>query len=317
MLLPFLAYFVLNRWAGMVLAGLYFTWFVIYFNRFRCPGCNFDEYVSQMLVFGLALIWSVVMAGLVKSTETSRMQTQQLLVELEQSRQQLKAYADQAWELATAEERNRLARDIHDSIGHYLAGVNIQLEKALTFRQRDPAATEQAMHDAKRAAREALQDVRQSVRALRQSEEVFSLSTALTDLTARWRNGRMAITLDIEGDEAGYSKATLMALYRSVQEGLTNVHKHAQASQVQIDLNLGSESACLRLCDNGKGFDQIVDMPDSTNSGHHYGLEGIRERLAFLGGQLVIQSNPGAGTILIVTLPKAQLTGLPAAEGLV
>ena len=257
------------------------------------------------------------MAGLVRTAEASRVQTQSLLVELEQSRQQLKAYAAQAWELATAEERNRLARDIHDSIGHYLAGVNIQLEKALTFHRRDPAAAEQAMHDAKRAAREALQDVRQSVRALRHSSELFSLSTALTDLAARWRNGRMTIALNIEGDETGYSKPALMALYRVAQEGLTNVHKHAQASQVQICLKLGSEAAHLRLCDNGQGFAQEETEQVSTNPGHHYGLQGIRERLAFLGGQLAIKSTPGTGTILTVTIPKVQAAGQPTSERLV
>lgn len=208
MFIPFLAYFFLNRWASLALAGLYFGWFSINFSLFRCNGgCDFDQFVDQMLMFGLAILWGVVMAGLVRAAEASRVRAQQLLIELEQSRQQLKAYAAQAWELATAEERNRLARDIHDSIGHYLAGVNIQLEKALTFHQRDPAASEQAMHEAKRAAREALQDVRQSVRALRHSSELFSLSTALEDLAAHWRNGRMAIALNIEGDEAGYSKA--------------------------------------------------------------------------------------------------------------
>ena len=317
LLIPFLAYFFLNRWASLALAGLYFGWFSLNFTLFRCSGCDFDEYVTQILVFGLAILWVVVMAGLIRAAEASRVRAQLLLAELEQSRQQLKAYAAQAWELATAEERNRLARDIHDSIGHYLAGVNIQLEKALTFHRRDPAASEQAMHDAKRAAREALQDVRQSVRALRHSSEIFSLSTALMDLAARWRNGRLEISLNIEGDEAGYSKPALMALYRAAQEGMTNVVKHAQASQVQIWLKLGSETAHLRLCDNGKGFDQEKGVQDLANPGHHYGLQGIRERLAFLGGQLVIESSPGAGTVLAVTIPKTQLAGQPAAEGLV
>ncbi len=320
MLIIFLASFFLTRWISLTLAGLYYGWFLIMFTYFRCPGCGFDDLTSQIFMVGLAMLWTVVMAELVKAAETSRAQTQQLLVALEDSRQQLQSYAAQAWELATAEERNRLAREIHDSVGHYLAGVNIQLEKALTFHRRDPATSEQAMHDAKQAAHQALRDVRQSVRALRQTGEDFSLSTMLTDLVDRWRNGLLTVTLSIAGNEADYSEAVLMALYRVAQEGLTNIHKHAQANEVQIWLNFGTEKAHLRLCDNGQGFDQELRGPVAVNAGqrsdgYHYGLQGIQERVALLGGALVLDSDPGHGTCLLVTIPKAQLGERSDVEG--
>ena len=102
------------------------------------------------------------MGGLVKGVETSRARTKQLLTDLEQSHHELRDHAAEVEELATAEERNRVARDIHDSVGYSFAVVNVQLEKALVFLRRDVDVTEQAMKDARRAAKEALGDVRES-----------------------------------------------------------------------------------------------------------------------------------------------------------
>ena len=102
-------------------------------------------------------------------------------------------------ELATAKERNRLAREIHDGLGHYLTIINVQLEKALTYRERNPAEEEQAVRDAKRLASEALQDVRHSVSALRATDEAFVLTPAIHALVERLRAAQRAVELRIEG----------------------------------------------------------------------------------------------------------------------
>ena len=126
------------------------------------------------------------------------------------------------------EERNRLARDIHDSLGHSLTAVNIQLEKALAYWQRSPDESHQAIRDAKQAASEALQEVRHSVGTLRDPDSRFSLRGALEGLTERMNAQGLPIASTITGDESDYNRSTLVALFRGAQEGLTNVQRHAR-----------------------------------------------------------------------------------------
>ncbi|HKI52963.1 MAG TPA: sensor histidine kinase, partial [Anaerolineales bacterium] len=308
LLIPFLAYIFSGKWTASILAVALTIWIAIKVGFFRCHGCQLDEYVTPVLQFGVGLLWSTVMGGLVKGVETSRARTKQLLTDLEQSHHQLRDYAAQVEELATAEERNRVARDIHDSVGHSLAVVNVQLEKALVFLRRDVDVTEQAMKDARRAAKEALGDVRESVRTLRQSADVFSLMESLTALIEHSRNDMLDINLKMGGSESGYSKPALMTFYRAAQEALTNVHKHANASQVQMTIHLGDVSGRLQVQDNGIGFDAKQMEELSTQRQGHYGLQGIQERLELVGGEMSIESESGLGTTLTVTIPKGRLS---------
>jgi len=307
LLIPFLTYIFAGKWTASILAVALTTWIAIKVGFFRCQGCQLDEYVTPVLQFGVGLLWSTVMGGLVKGVETSRARTSELLSDLEQSHQQLRDYATQVEELAAAEERNRVARDIHDSVGHSLAVINVQLEKALVFLCRDVNVTEQAMKDARRAAREALGDVRESVRTLRQSAEMFSLAESMAKLIERSKSGALNINFKMDGSESGYSKPALMTLFRSAQEALTNVHKHAKASQVKITVHLGNGSGQLQVQDNGIGLDLKQFGELSTHRQGHYGLQGIRERLELVGGEMSIESESGVGTTLTVTIPKGRL----------
>jgi len=178
--------------------------------------------------------------------------------------------------------------------------VTVQLEKALAFRVNDPAKSEQAIRDAKQAARDALSDVRRSVAALRQTAEFFSLTLALQELVRQSANGGLAVELHVEGDEGVYAKSSLMTLYRLAQEGLTNIQKHAQASTVRIKVCLGSETAVLIIHDDGKGF----DVTKLTSSQEHQGLQGMKERLALVGGELTVESRNGEGTRITAVVPK-------------
>jgi signal transduction histidine kinase len=113
------------------------------------------------------------------------------------------------------------------------------------------------------------------------------------------------IELRVEGSEDGFSPESLRTLYRAAQEGLTNIQKHARATKVKVELQLGSQEATLRLCDDGQGFDPIIlqDLVPGREGG--YGLEGVRERLELIGGHFQLQSSPGAGTRLRASVPKA------------
>ena len=243
----------------------------------------------------------------------SRQATEELLAELARSHTQLQAHAETVAELATTEERNRLARDIHASLGHYLTVTNVQIAKALAFQYRDPSIAEQAMRHAKDTAHEALRAVRQSVGALRTTRDDFVFATALTALVERTRVDGCEITVHIDGNEALFAPETLTALYYVTQEGLTNIHKHAAATAVSVNVCFGESEANLTIHDNGRGF--VVAAIEDTQRGSEggYGLHSMRERLMRVGGQLIITSHPGEGTTLMVSAPRTQATttGLP------
>jgi signal transduction histidine kinase len=313
LLVPFTAYF-LDRRLSYGLAVFYVGLVVARVMSYSPTWYLNQEWISDLLIFAIGLVFAILMARLVNNGDSSRLQAEKSLAALELSHQQLKKYTEQVAGLAAAEERNRLARDIHDSLGHYLTVINVQLEKALAFRERNPQETEQALWDAKRSARQALQDVRQSVSTLRHSGEVFSLSAALTELAQNMTNDYLSVDLQIVGDESDFSKMALMSLYRAAQEGLTNIQKHAHASQVTLNVTFDEQIARLYLGDNGHGFDiNLLDHPPSTQQ-ERFGLQGIRERLELVGGTMRVESNPNQGTHLFITIPKTPLTWERAAE---
>lgn len=257
------------------------------------------------VAFVLTLIFIASIAYLIRQERTSRLRAEQLLGELETSHRQLQNYAEQVAELATMEERNRLAREIHDSLGHYLTVINVQLEKAIAFKVRDGNAADEALKNAKNLAGEALKDTRRSVGTLRSAPEKFSLAQAIAGLVSPLESSQMTIDLQIEGDEADFSRQALLTLYRAAQEGLTNIQKHAQASHVTINIKLEEQQASLSIVDNGQGFN-----PASLNGSkqeNHYGLQGIRERLEVVRGSFKLESTPNHGTALLVTVPKNPL----------
>jgi signal transduction histidine kinase len=274
-LIPFLAYFSLGRRASYAIAVLLAAGVVTALSL-TTPGWYTDrEQLSDLLMFCTGIVLAVSMAAVAVRAER---------------------LVGQVAELATATERNRLARDIHDSLGHHLTVIAVQLEKASAFRERDPAAADQALADARLSTRYALEDVRQSVGALHDRGS-FALGTALRTLVARMDDGRFAVDLDIDGDETRFAGPTLMALYRAAQEGLTNASKHAGASTVTVRVRLADGAARLTVADDGRGFERAEPG---------FGLRGMDERLRLVGGSLSVDASPGGGTRLLVTIPAAR-----------
>jgi signal transduction histidine kinase len=275
-------------------------------ERNRPPSIAHNEPdIFFFMSFALGIVFIFSIAFLVRQERTSRLQAETLLTELRGSHRQLQAYAEQVAELAATEERNRLAREIHDSLGHYMTVINVQLEKAIAFRNRSPTEADQAVQDAKHLAREALKDIRRSVSTLRNTPEPFSLSQSLNKLVNNMGSDQFFIELEIEGSEDGYSKQSLLTLYRAAQEGLTNIQKHARASHATVRVQLEAQQARLYIEDDGQGFDPVI-LEDEKNGGH-YGLQGVRERLELIRGSLKLDSDPTQGTTLAITVPKNPL----------
>jgi signal transduction histidine kinase len=303
-IIPFSAYFAFGATVSALLS-LFYAGLAVVMTWRHNPDWYLNPMTTYVLIaFVLLLFFMQMLARAIQRDEANRRATEKLLFDLEASHRTLQTYAEQVGELVATEERNRLARDIHDSLGHSLTAVNIQLEKALAYWQRSPDESHQAIREAKQAASEALQEVRHSVGTLRDPDSRFSLRAALEGLTERMTGQGLPIALTITGDESDYNRSTLVALFRATQEGLTNVQRHARASQVTLDLRFGEEAARLTLRDNGRGFDttQFDGQSGSVEAG--FGLQGIRERLDLVRGQVEIKSNPGHGTELVMIAPK-------------
>jgi signal transduction histidine kinase len=304
-LVPFTTFFVLGSELSWLTGLGYWLWVAVRAWQFGILNLqNNFNHLTIMVVYTLLLIFMRVLAGHIDRDQRSRQEMKQLLVELEASHRQLQAYADRVAELAAAAERNRLARDIHDTLGHHLTAINIQLEKAQAYRDRNPAEADRAIRDAKLAAQAALHDVRQSVAALRATEERFSLTKSLADLVNRLDRDALAVEYHTTGDETGYANPVLLTLYRAAQEGLTNIQKHARASHAVLDVQLGDEEARLNLRDDGAGFDTDLLAEPAAALSHSFGLRGLRERLESVRGQMRIHSDPQHGTELTVVVPK-------------
>jgi signal transduction histidine kinase len=286
-LLPYTAYFAFGRAVSVALAAAC-AGVVVVTYQLTIPRWWIEaEQVSDLLMFAVGLVLTVAMAAVGAEEQRGR-------ARLEISHARLREYADQVSELSAVAERNRLARDIHDGLGHHLTAIAVLLEKADTFRDRDPAAADRALADARGSARRALDEVRASVRSLRAETAPFRLAAALDDLVRRVSDDGLAVRVDVAGDESRYDPTTLTALYRAAQEGITNARRHANASRVDVTVDLDPGRARLVVADDGRGF-----PPDREG----FGLTGMRERIGLAGGSVDVLSAAGAGTRLTVTIP--------------
>jgi signal transduction histidine kinase len=261
---------------------------------------------SVVFVVLMARVVCLEKAGRVRE-QVSRIRAEELLAEVEHAHWQLQMYAERVAELATTEERNRVAREIHDGLGHALIAINVQLEKALVYYDKQPQEALQAINDAKRVVKEALQDVRRSVRTLRTEQEVFACIQGIARLVEQLRETALTVDFVVTGSEEQFSNVALLTLYRVAQEGFTNIQKHAQASHVQVNLHFAVEEARLSISDNGCGFDTERRLQQGTRTLEGYGLRGIRERLELVGGTFHLESQAGSGTQLLVTVTRTGL----------
>ena len=244
--------------------------------------------LSLLPAFAFVAIFSLVVRVLQDQKERAERllrQLEQSNAELEQAHRQLQEYANDVEELTIVRERTRLAREIHDTLGHYLSILNIQLETISKLQARDPARAAVEIAEARRVAAQSMQEVRNALAALRPTSMTqLSLSEAIMELGHEFERSAAAttLTLDLETELPPLSPDIQVAFYRAVQEALTNVRKHAQASKVLVRLRYEDEALELVVLDNGKG----VANADEERSGG-FGLVGLRERMALLGGHVL------------------------------
>ncbi len=209
----------------------------------------------------------------------------------------------QAVRMAALEERNRLAREMHDTVAQGLTAITLHLETAEALGMTDPATAQRSINRALGLARRSLEEVRRSVLDLRAAPlDDHSLPDAIDLLLESFEDETgITTTLDVPPTLQALAPNVEAAIYRIVQEVLTNVRKHAQARTVHVTLTPTDDALRLGIVDDGVGFDPTVPVGTPTSG---FGLVGIRERTRLLGGTVNIHSAPGSGTRIEVTIPQ-------------
>lgn len=248
------------------------------------------------MVISVGLLFGVLVTQTRMNEQRARENAERLTRDLEAANRQLAEYASQAEELAATQERNRLARDIHDNLGHYLTIVNVQIEAARLTLDSDPARALDALTKAQELAKKGLNSVRESVAALRVSPvENRPLEDAIAELVNESRTTGVESAFHLVGESRPIEAKTALALYRAAQEGLTNVRKHANASHVDVTLDFSQpDHIRLSVLDDGAG---------ASDTGNGFGLMGIRERVQLLGGEFKVETQVGKGFRLEVSIP--------------
>jgi signal transduction histidine kinase len=261
-------------------------------------GINLGEGLIALFLYGVLYAFMGVFAGALARADAARRKSQALLAELQEAHRQLQDYALRAEELAVVEERNRLAREMHDTLGHHLTVASVQLEGAQRLCSSDSEQAARMVGTAREQVREALGELRGTVAALRSPIEAdLQLRSALRRLTDHYESATGLMVHRVLPDEMPpLPDAYRLTLFRAAQEALTNVEKHAEASQVWLVLTIGNEAATLLVGDDGKGVTSAAGRIG-------FGLQGLRERAGQLGGELHVEPRPGGGTQLSLRLP--------------
>jgi signal transduction histidine kinase len=233
----------------------------------------------------------LIVVGIFINRLITRLRTQQ--ESLRTAHLQLSHYASTLEDLTVSRERNRMSRELHDTVVHTLSGLAVQLETAQAYLDIQPETARLLLDQSLEATRSGLQETRRSLKALRASPlEDLGLVKAIQMLaeTAAQR-GRFALEVSLPEQDPILSPDVDQCLYRIAQEAVENIVRHTNAQNVVLRLSRIADGIELFIQDDGVGFD--------LNRGHfpgHFGLQGMKERAKLSGGELTIASKPGSGT---------------------
>ncbi|MBN1936770.1 MAG: sensor histidine kinase [Anaerolineae bacterium] len=269
--------------------------------------------VNRALLFAMIAQWGflIVFMMFVSHLIQASRERGRLIAELEAAKEALEAAQQRETELAVLRERERLARDLHDSLGHALVALSVQLEAIQRLYRVDPERASAQIDELKALTRASMDALRRSVAGLRAPGlGDTALRPALQALCVELGQ-RIGIEVDCQIEERAdeLSLALAETIWRVAQEALTNVEKHAQAHRVQVVLQCEPGFATLCIADDGIG---LPERAESTPT--HFGLRGMRERVEGLGGTLML-SRDGNGTVIKARLPVIASGGQPASAG--
>ncbi len=257
-----------------------------------------NELVWWVIATVPMIVFVVLYVELYSRQAKANEKAQELLSELETTNQQLTEYAAQVEDLTIASERQRMARELHDTLSQGLAGLILQLEAVdanLAGGKTD--RSRQIVQQAMESARQTLYEARLAIDDLRQGQ-LTGCGDDLEKKVAHFiKNSGISCEYNCELSEE-LSSSVADAVVGVVTESLMNITKHAAAKKVKVNLEMVDGSLNLEIQDDGRGFD-----PSAVPVGGHYGLIGMRERVSLVNGSFEVISQPGAGTFIKVRIP--------------
>ncbi|MGV8026674.1 MAG: sensor histidine kinase [Anaerolineaceae bacterium] len=248
----------------------------------------------------VTIVFRGVIFGIMGFFVNSMSEVQQLQQEkLEKANVRLRKYAINTEQLAQTRERNRLARELHDTLAHTLSSVAVQLEAVKALFNTNPEEAKNGLERSLVTTRNGLNETRRALNDLRTSElENFGLCQSLRNLLQSGAarsdfiyTENLVDTLNLLPDEISH------AVYRTIQEAVDNTVKHAKAKKVNLQIEQSDRTMQMVYSDDGQGFSM-----EKLEEIKHYGLQGMQERIALLGGKLTIQSAPNQGTKIIIEM---------------
>jgi signal transduction histidine kinase len=269
------------------------------------PGHSGAEMVVYPVLF--VLVWSAGMALRERGRNAEAAERRAVHAELERAA---------AAHVAAAQERARIARELHDTIAH---AVSVMVLQVGAVRIKLPDAHQEhknALQDVERAGRTALADMRHLLDAMREDGQDASLAPQpgldrLSGLVDEIRRAGLPVRLSVAGDQFPLPGGADVSAYRIVQEGLTNVLKHANATQAVVSLCYAPDQVDIEVRDNGRGAALVHDDGRSATPGNGHrpghGLIGIRERVRLYGGEMTAGTSPDGGFVLRARLPLARI----------
>ena len=250
---------------------------------------NADVSVVGALLVGRGVMYAFVGYFIVKIVTVQREQ-----------RRALGRHASTVERLATSRERNRLARELHDTLAHTLSAVAVQLEGARSLWDADPGRAKAMLDRSLDGTRSGLTEARRAIQALRAAPlEELGLGGAVVELAVRaTESGSLPVACDVGEDLGELDPEIEQAVYRIADEALANAVRHSGAAKATVRLDRRGNRVRLAVWDDGEGFDVSADP-----AGGHHGLRGMRERAELIGARLELVSRPGGGTTLHLEAP--------------
>ena len=270
----------------------------------KAYGVSNDQLIQTAAEFTAGVIFILVFVLLESRSAQETRRAEGLLKDLQAANTSLKLAHQKEKDLAIAEERMRLARDIHDGLGHHLTVLSIQLQAAEKFVERNPQAALEAIKVSRNEAQAALEEVRHSVGVMRQSpSESQPLVELITGLVRDFdEHTGLQTSFDCGGIPIELSGFAEQTIFRAVQESLTNIQKHARGvSHIQVRLEYSDLVIHLSVSDDG----QLSQVAPSREGG--FGLKGLRERVDQLGGEFCCGPGSSNGYQVDVTIPLQEL----------
>lgn len=301
------------RWVMAYVLGL-----TLYQGWLTSPSTDmpFSVDASWLLLQGaMMLLVGYIIVQLVSIQREQRIALAEAYEQQAAANRRLQRYAIALEELATSRERNRLARELHDTLAHSLSALTVQLEAVRALWDVNRVAARQQLDQADQTARHGLTEARRALRALRASPlQDLGLCLSLRELAQQAADRASAtLELDIPDQITGrLSSEVEQGVYRIAQETLENIVRHAEAQSIVFRLEQGAGQLVLTVEDDGRGFGAEGTQPSNTAEENQLGIRGMEERASLIGGRLEIAGRSHQGTQVRLTIPVAATPALQA-----